>query len=68
MQSVFYKLKKHFLSLLNEILSVRNDLDGWGLGMTFGIEKTYPRLGDWIEFVKPENIVDAAKVIILRQR
>jgi len=45
-----------------------NILAGGGMGMTFGIETTYPRLGDLIGFVKPEHIVEAAKAIIIWQR
>ncbi|MDR3653278.1 MAG: assimilatory sulfite reductase (NADPH) hemoprotein subunit [Paludibacter sp.] len=45
-----------------------NILAGGGMGMTFGIETTYPRLGDLIGFVKPEDIVDAAKTVVIWQR
>lgn len=45
-----------------------NIMAGGGMGMTFGIETTYPRLGDLIGFVKPENVVEAAKTIIIWQR
>ena len=45
-----------------------NILAGGGMGMTFGIETTYPRLGDLIGFVKPENAVEAAKAIVIWQR
>ncbi|MDD5183698.1 MAG: NADPH-dependent assimilatory sulfite reductase hemoprotein subunit [Paludibacter sp.] len=45
-----------------------NILAGGGMGMTFGIETTYPRLGDLIGFVKPENTVEAAKAIVIWQR
>jgi len=52
----------------NGKLSGYNILAGGGMGMTFGIPTTYPRLGDVIGFVKPEDIVDAAKAVIVFQR
>jgi sulfite reductase (NADPH) hemoprotein beta-component len=45
-----------------------NVLTGGGMGMTFGLETTYPRLANVIGFVKPEDIVEAAKAVIVFQR
>ncbi len=45
-----------------------NILAGGGMGMTFGVETTYPRLGDLIGFVKSEDIVEAAKAVVIWQR
>ncbi|NDP20966.1 MAG: NADPH-dependent assimilatory sulfite reductase hemoprotein subunit [Paludibacter sp.] len=45
-----------------------NILAGGGMGMTFGIETTYPRLADLIGFVTPENTLEAAKAIMIWQR
>jgi sulfite reductase (NADPH) hemoprotein beta-component len=52
----------------NGKLSGYNILAGGGMGMTFGIETTYPRLADLIGFVTPENLLEAAKAVIIWQR
>jgi len=41
---------------------------GGGLGMTFGMPETYPRLADVIGFVPPENVVDVCEKIVTIQR
>ncbi len=52
----------------NGKLTGYNILAGGGMGMTFGIPTTYPRLGDVIGFVKPKDIVEAATAVIVFQR
>ncbi|GAB3874285.1 assimilatory sulfite reductase (NADPH) hemoprotein subunit [Hymenobacter segetis] len=41
---------------------------GGGLGMTFGLPETYPRLADLIGFVPTENVVDVCEKIVTIQR
>ena len=41
---------------------------GGGMGVTHSMKKTYPRLGDVIGFVKPEQGFDVAEKIMLVQR
>ena len=41
---------------------------GGGMGMTFGIGTTYPRLASIIGFCKKEQVVDVAEKIVLVQR
>ncbi|MBN2266718.1 MAG: assimilatory sulfite reductase (NADPH) hemoprotein subunit [Candidatus Babeliaceae bacterium] len=41
---------------------------GGGLGMTFGNNKTYPRLADIIGYIPKEKVVDVAEKIIIVQR
>jgi sulfite reductase (NADPH) hemoprotein beta-component len=41
---------------------------GGGMGMTHGVETTYPRLADIIGFCTPEQVVDVAEKVILVQR
>ncbi|HTL47685.1 MAG TPA: NADPH-dependent assimilatory sulfite reductase hemoprotein subunit [Verrucomicrobiae bacterium] len=43
-------------------------LVGGGLGMTHGIEKTYPRLATPLCFVTPEDLAETCKAIVLVQR
>ncbi|HLP05543.1 MAG TPA: NADPH-dependent assimilatory sulfite reductase hemoprotein subunit, partial [Paludibacter sp.] len=45
-----------------------NIVAGGGMGMTFGVETTYPRLADLIGFVAPANMQEAAKAVIAWQR
>ena len=45
-----------------------NVLVGGGMGMTHGIEKTYPRLATPLCFVKPDDIFEISKAIVLVQR
>lgn len=52
----------------NGKLAGYNILAGGGIGMTFGVETTYPRLTDLIGFVTPENMLEAAKAVIIWQR
>jgi sulfite reductase (NADPH) hemoprotein beta-component len=41
---------------------------GGGLGMTFGMNETYPRLADLIGFVTPDDVVDVCEKIVTIQR
>lgn len=41
---------------------------GGGLGSTFGIPETYPRLGDVIGFCTPGQVIDVAEKVVLLQR
>lgn len=41
---------------------------GGGMGMTHGVEETYPRVADIIGFVTPDKAVDAAEKVVLVQR
>lgn len=41
---------------------------GGGMGMTFGMPETYPRLADDIGFVKPEKLIDVIGAIMTIQR
>jgi sulfite reductase (NADPH) hemoprotein beta-component len=45
-----------------------NVVAGGGMGSTFGVDTTYPRLADLIGFVAPEDIVETAKAVIIWQR
>jgi len=45
-----------------------NVVVGGGFGSTFGVPETYPRLGDVIGFVTPENAVDVAEKVVLVQK
>ncbi|MFB6343272.1 assimilatory sulfite reductase (NADPH) hemoprotein subunit [Saccharicrinis sp. FJH62] len=45
-----------------------NVVVGGGLGSTFGMEGTYPRTGDVIGFVKPDQVLDVAEKILTFQR
>lgn len=45
-----------------------NIVAGGGMGMTFGVKTTYPRLADLIGFVSAEHLIDAAKAVIIWQR
>jgi sulfite reductase (NADPH) hemoprotein beta-component len=50
------------------VLTGYNVTVGGGLGSTFGIPQTYPRLGDVIGFCTPEQAVDVAEKVVLVQR
>jgi sulfite reductase (NADPH) hemoprotein beta-component len=52
----------------NNELKGYNVAVGGGLGSTFGIPETYPRLGDVIGFCTPEQVVDVAEKVVLVQR
>lgn len=52
----------------NKTLIGYNVAIGGGLGMTFGMPETYPRLADLIGFVKKEQIVDVCEKILTIQR
>jgi sulfite reductase (NADPH) hemoprotein beta-component len=52
----------------NGILIGYNVAIGGGMGMTFGIGTTYPRLASIIGFCKRENVVDVAEKIVTVQR
>ena len=41
---------------------------GGGMGMTHGVETTYPRLADVIGFCPPDQVVDVAEKVVLVQR
>lgn len=45
-----------------------NVLVGGGMGSTFGMPETYPRLGNVIGFCKPEQVIDVAEKVLLVQR
>jgi sulfite reductase (ferredoxin) len=45
-----------------------NLLVGGGFGMTHGVKTTYPRLASPLCFVKPEDLLEASKAIVLVQR
>ncbi len=45
-----------------------NVVVGGGLGSTFGMHETYPRLGNVIGFCTPEQAIDVAEKVVLVQR
>ena len=45
-----------------------NVIAGGGMGTTFGMPETYPRLAEVIGFCTPEQIVDVAEKVLLVQR
>jgi sulfite reductase (NADPH) hemoprotein, beta-component len=45
-----------------------NVLVGGGMGTTFGMPETYPRLADVIGFCMPEQVIDVAEKVVLVQR
>lgn len=45
-----------------------NVLVGGGMGTTFGMPETYPRLADVIGFCYPEQVIDVAEKVVLVQR
>ncbi len=62
----------HDLGLVPEILNGKlagfNILVGGGFGMTHGVATTYPRVASELCFVKPEDLLDICKAVILTQR
>ncbi len=52
----------------NNRITGYNVLVGGGMGTTFGMHETYPRLTDVIGFCTPEQIVDVAEKVLLVQR
>jgi len=51
----------------NQIIGY-NIVVGGGMGTTFGMPETYPRLAEIIGFCKPEQVVDVAEKVVLVQR
>lgn len=45
-----------------------NVVVGGGMGTTFGMPETYPRLADIIGFCLPEQVIDVAEKVVLVQR
>jgi sulfite reductase (NADPH) hemoprotein beta-component len=45
-----------------------NVLVGGGMGTTFGMPETYPRLADVIGFCLPEQVIDVAEKVVMVQR
>lgn len=41
---------------------------GGGMGMTHGVETTFPRLADIIGFCTPEQVIDVAEKVVMVQR
>ncbi len=41
---------------------------GGGMGMTHGEKDTYPRLGDVLGFISPENVLAVAEAVVTTQR
>ena len=41
---------------------------GGGMGMTHGEKDTYPRLGDVLGFISPENVLTVAEAVVTTQR
>lgn len=52
----------------NNKITGYNVVVGGGMGSTFGLPETYPRLGSVIGSVKPEQVVDLAEKVVLVQR
>ena len=58
-----------FIAILKEgKLSGFNVVIGGGMGSTFGLSYTYPRLGDVIGFCKPEQVIEITEKVVLLQR
>ena len=51
----------------NQIIGY-NVIVGGGMGTTFGMHETYPRLAEVIGFCTPEQIIDVAEKVLLVQR
>lgn len=45
-----------------------NVIVGGGMGTTFGMPETYPRLAELIGFCTPEQVIDVAEKVVLVQR
>lgn len=54
--------------ILNDKLTGFNILVGGGLGMTHGIPTTYPRVATPLCFVRPEELLDITKAVVIAQR
>lgn len=52
----------------NDKITGYNVIVGGGMGTTFGMPETYPRLAEVIGFCSPEQIVDVAEKVLLVQR
>lgn len=52
----------------NNRITGYNVIVGGGMGTTFGMPETYPRLAEVIGFCTPEQIVDVAEKVLLVQR
>lgn len=52
----------------NDLLIGYNIVVGGGLGSTFGESETYPRVGDVIGFIKPEQAIEIAEKVVIVQR
>lgn len=52
----------------NGSLAGFNILVGGGFGMTHGVASTYPRVASPLCFVKPDDLIDICKAVILTQR
>jgi len=52
----------------NNRITGYNVIVGGGMGTTFGMPETYPRLAEVIGFCSPEQIVDVAEKVLLVQR
>jgi sulfite reductase (NADPH) hemoprotein beta-component len=58
-----------FIAIIeNDTLVGYNLCAGGGMGRTHGNEQTFPRLADVIGFIKPENLVAAAKALLTIHR
>jgi len=62
----------HDLGIVPEVaedkLTGFNILVGGGFGTTHGVKTTYPRLGSPLCFVKPDELLDISKAIVMAQR
>ncbi|HCM41906.1 MAG TPA: NADPH-dependent assimilatory sulfite reductase hemoprotein subunit [Candidatus Omnitrophica bacterium] len=54
--------------IVNDKLTGFNILVGGGMGMTHGVTTTYPRVATPLCFVKPEELLDITKAIVIAQR
>lgn len=52
----------------NDQLIGYNVVVGGGMGSTFGEPETYPRVGDVLGFITPEQVIDVTEKIVLIQR
>ncbi len=52
----------------NDKLAGYNVAVGGGMGRSHGNEATYPRLGDVLGFIKPEDVVEVAKAVLTIHR
>jgi len=54
--------------IVNDKLTGFNILVGGGMGMTHGVTTTYPRVATPLCFVKPDELLDITKAIVIAQR